>query len=145
MESKVAVVYCQGGDEFAQKTAEYYGLQDCRALNAIGGVKECPYGCLGLGSCVSVCKFGAIYMGPDNIPVVDKDKCTGCGACAKICPRNIIELVPKSKEVHIRCRSYDKGPVVRKYCKVGCIACSLCVRSCPQKAIAYGRRYFSQD
>lgn len=135
-EPVVAVVYCQGGNDKAVISAQYDGIEDCAALNALGGVKDCPFGCLGLGSCVKACLFDAIHMGEDGLPVVDKDKCTGCGACVMACPRDIIDLVPKTKEVHILCRSYDKGPAVRKYCKVGCIACTICVKACPQKAIS---------
>ena len=138
--SKVAVVYCQGSCEAAEPKAEYLGIEDCRALNQLGGTKGCPYGCLGLGSCVKACKFGAIYMSPDGVPVVIREKCTGCGACVKACPRGIIDLVPAEKQVHILCRSYDKGPVVRKYCKVGCIACQACVKVCPVKAISMDKQ-----
>lgn len=133
---KIAVVYCQGDNEQAVKTAEYSGITDCLALNMLGGNKECTYGCLGLGSCVKACKFGAMYMNEKGLPVVIPEKCTGCGACAKACPRGVIDIIPADKEVHVRCRSYDRGPAVRKYCKVGCIACTACVRACPQKAIS---------
>lgn len=139
VEPMVAVVYCQGSDSLAEKSAEYDGVEDCRALDQIGGTKSCPYGCLGLGTCVRACKFGAMYMSKDGLPVVIKEKCTGCGACARVCPRHVIDMVPKSKEVHILCRSYDRGPVVRKYCKVGCIACQACVRACPLKCISMDR------
>lgn len=136
IEPSVAVVYCQGNCDNAETTAAYEGVDDCRALHALGGTKKCAYGCLGLGSCVKACRFGAIKMGGDGIPVVDREKCTGCAACAKACPRAVIEMVPASKKVHILCRSYDKGPVTRKNCRVGCIACQACVRACPQKAIS---------
>ncbi|HHW27618.1 MAG TPA: RnfABCDGE type electron transport complex subunit B [Firmicutes bacterium] len=135
----VAVVYCQGDNEQAAKIAEYEGITDCAALNMLGGDKECTYGCLGLGSCVRACKFDAMYMNDKGLPVVITEKCTGCGACVRACPRGVIDLAPADKEVHVRCRSYDKGPVVRKYCKVGCIACTACVRACPQKAITMDR------
>lgn len=131
----VAVVACQGDCDNAVSVSEYNGVRDCRALNAVGGTKGCSYSCLGLGTCVEACKFDAITMGDKGIPVVDRDKCTGCGACVAACPRGIIRLAPKDKNVHVLCRSYDKGPAVRKYCKVGCIACQLCVRTCEQKAI----------
>lgn len=131
----IAVVYCQGDNEQAVKAAEYSGITDCLALNLLGGDKECVYGCLGLGSCVAACPFDAIYMNEKGLPVVVAEKCTGCGLCAKACPRGVIGIVPVDKEVHVRCRSYDKGSVVSKYCKVGCIACTLCVKACPQNAI----------
>ncbi len=140
VEPMVAVVYCQGDHDRAENLAEYHGVMDCHALNQLGGLKGCPYGCLGLGSCVNACPFGAMYMSPQGLPVVIKEKCTGCGACVRACPRNVIGLAPADKKVHILCRSYDKGPQVRKYCKAGCIACQLCVRSCPQKAISMDRK-----
>ncbi|HHX28520.1 MAG TPA: RnfABCDGE type electron transport complex subunit B [Firmicutes bacterium] len=139
VEPSVAVVYCQGNCHNAVATAEYDGVTECSALNALGGTKKCSYSCLGLGSCVKACVFDAIVMGEDGIPVVDRDKCTGCGACARACPRGIIDMVPVSKKVHILCRSYDKGPVTRKNCKTGCIACQACVRACPQKTISMDR------
>ena len=139
VDSQVAVVYCQGDCTLAESSAEYEGIADCRAANAVGGSKTCAYGCLGLGSCVKACPFGAMYMNDKGLPVVIREKCTGCGLCVKACPRGVIGLVAADKEVHILCRSYDKGPVVRKYCKVGCIACQACVRACPQKAISMDR------
>lgn len=82
------------------------------------------------------CPFDAMYMAPNGLPVVIEEKCTGCGACVRACPRDVIDLVPADKQVHILCKSYDKGAQVRKYCQVGCIACRICVRACPQKAIS---------
>ena len=134
--SEVAVVYCQGHEHNAEISAQYHGVTSCKGANMLGGHKSCASGCLGFGDCVKACPFGAMYMSEEGLPVVIKEKCTGCGACAKACPRGIIDLVPPDKDVHILCRSFDKGPSVRKYCKVGCIACQLCVRSCPQEAIS---------
>ncbi|HHT84896.1 MAG: RnfABCDGE type electron transport complex subunit B [Bacillota bacterium] len=139
VEPMIAVVYCQGDDDRAEIVAEYHGVMDCKALDQLGGSKGCPYGCLGLGTCVRACPFDAMYMSPKGLPVVIEKKCTGCGACVRACPRGVIDLAPVSKRVHILCKSYDKGPQVRKYCKVGCIACRICVRSCPQKAISMDR------
>ena len=34
-----------------------------------------------------------------------------------------------------QCSNKDKGVLVNKTCKVGCIACGLCVRNCPNEAI----------
>ncbi len=132
---QVAVIYCQGDNTNAEKTAEYYGVTECQALNMLGGDKQCTFGCLGLGTCARACPFGAITMADNGLPVVDVEKCTGCGVCVAACPRGVIGLAPIDQEVHVLCRSYEKGPVVRKHNKVGCIACSACVRACPQKCI----------
>ena len=129
-----AVLVCQGRqvtDRF-----RYAGVADCRAADLLqGGVRACPYACIGLGTCAEVCPVGAIRMDADGLPVIDEDLCIGCGACARICPRDVIEIQPLSKTVHVRCRSRDKGGVVRKLCDVGCIACKKCEKTCPFDAI----------
>ncbi len=133
LEPKVAMVFCQGDDTRAERSAEYRGVMDCQALHALGGDKDCPYGCLGLGSCVKACPFDAIKMGDKGLPIVDPDKCVGCGLCVAACPRGVIGLVPRDQEVLVLCHSYDRGPTVRKYCKAGCIGCAICVKVCPQE------------
>ncbi|MBW1929678.1 MAG: RnfABCDGE type electron transport complex subunit B [Deltaproteobacteria bacterium] len=96
----------------------YNGIEDCRAAMLLnGGAKVCPIGCLGLGTCVRACPFGALSMGPDNLPVVDTDLCTGCGTCERVCPRHIITLTSNSKRIQ------------REYTTDECTA--PCQRACP--------------
>jgi len=135
-ERKVAVVHCGGGTGKVTNRHEYDGIADCRAaiipqIAGRLGHTQCSYGCLGLGTCTVVCPFDAIHMGPEGLPVVDREKCTGCGKCVVACPRNIIELHEVSKTVHVLCRNKDRGAAVRKYCTVGCIACRICARTVP--------------
>ncbi|MBT9134620.1 MAG: Electron transport complex subunit RsxB [Firmicutes bacterium] len=140
----VATPYCDGGCAEAPTRFSYEGIQDCVAVVALsGGDKACRYGCVGYGTCVKLCKFGAITMDDNRIPVVDADKCTACGLCVAGCPKDIFSLRPAGKQVHIRCRSHDKGAVVRKVCSVGCIACGQCVKVCPVDAIAM-RNFLAQ-
>ena len=129
-----AVLVCQGRQVPAR--IEYRGVADCRAAALIaGGERACPYACIGLGTCAEVCPVGAIRMDADRLPVIDEEACIGCGACAKVCPQQVIEVQPVSKTVHVRCRSRDKGAVVRRICPVGCIACRKCEKICPFDAI----------
>ena len=131
-ERRVARVHCGGGCSIVNNRVEYIGLQDCTAATLLGGgPKECEYGCLGMGDCVRSCPFDAIYMNGEMLPVVDPEKCTGCGNCVMACPTKLISLVPVSSRVHVLCRSLDKGAVVRKICRVGCIACNKCNKICP--------------
>jgi RnfABCDGE-type electron transport complex B subunit len=135
MEPKIARVLCQGGCSKSARRFKYEGVKDCRAaIIASGGDKACIYGCLGYGSCSRACPFGAIIMNEENLPEIDPTKCTACGVCAQTCPTKVIQILPMAKEVLVRCRSKDKGPVTKKNCQVGCIACGLCVKVCPYNA-----------
>lgn len=128
-EPKVAVVCCRGGKDRVNEKFIYRGITDCFAASLLqGGFKDCPYGCLGLGSCVKACPFGALSMGKNGLPVVDAKKCTGCGLCLKECPRNIIRIIPRSRKVYAGCVSKDKGKSVRDVCNVGCFACGICAK-----------------
>ncbi len=131
-----AFVKCAGTCDKASIKYNYYGNNDCRKLALIpgGGDKACQYGCLGYGSCVSVCKFDAIHI-VDGVAKVDRDKCTACGQCVNVCPKHIIELVPYENSYAVSCSSKDKGKDVKAVCQTGCIGCSLCTRVCKSEAI----------
>lgn len=128
-------IMCQGGLSNAQKRFTYEGVRDCRAaVLAGGGDKACIYGCLGYGTCVTVCPFDAIHMGDNGLPVVDMGKCTGCRKCEVACPKKVIEVLPAGKAVLVACHSKDKGGDARKHCEMACIACGKCVKVCPYDA-----------
>ncbi len=92
-EPEVARPDCTYGTDTADLRYSYDGLADCRAAVLLaGGQKECNIGCLGLGTCVRACSFGAITIGDDHLPKVDPQLCTGCGTCERYCPKNIIRL-----------------------------------------------------
>ncbi|MBE0597670.1 MAG: RnfABCDGE type electron transport complex subunit B [Desulfuromonadales bacterium] len=131
-EPQVAVVLCQGDNALARAKYQYVGIADCNAAQKIAdGPKECPGGCLGLGSCARVCPFGAIEMTSQGLAVISREKCTGCRKCVPACPRQVIRMTPLAATVHVLCNSNDKGGQVRKYCQVGCIACLICVKTAP--------------
>ena len=134
-ERQVAFVRCNGGTN-AKKRYEYVGVQDCiSATKVAGSPLECAFGCLGFGSCVKACQFGAISIGENGCAVVDPDKCTNCGACMKACPRKIITSVPVSKKVHVLCANQDKGKAAMSVCSNSCIGCGLCQKECKKDAI----------
>ncbi len=137
LEPNFARIMCQGSWSKSVKRFRYEGVQDCRAaILAGGGDKACRYGCLGYGTCARVCPFGAITMSADHLPVVDIVKCTGCRKCEAACPTKVIEVLPASKMVLVTCHSRDKGGDTRKNCEVGCIACGICVKTCPFDTVA---------
>lgn len=137
MEKQVARVICCGDKNNAKEKYEYFGIEDCKAAEMLaGGSKSCRFGCTGLGSCVKACPFDAIHV-VNGVAVVDEEKCTACKKCIAACPKNIIELVPVSKEVRVLCKNTDKGKAVMEACKVGCIACQKCVKACKFDAIVF--------
>lgn len=135
-EPRIAHIKCSGSSDKAVKSYNYQGIQDCLAASLLqGGPKVCAHGCLGFGTCVKNCPFGAMTLGENGLPIVDKNKCTGCGKCETVCPKHVIEVIPISSHVAVNCNSKDKGAVVRKACSVGCLGCGLCKKNCPHEAI----------
>ncbi len=135
-EREVARIFCKGAIGKAERRFDYMGISDCRAAQLVSeGDKACSYGCLGLGTCVKNCPFGALSMGEDGLPVVDDDLCTACGTCTRVCPRGIPKLVPVSQKVYNPCSSHDMAKVMQAACQVGCTGCGLCKKVCPEKAV----------
>ena len=123
---RVATVYCAGG---------------CRAKRDEKGML-CKYGCVACCACVNACKFDAIHINEYGVAEVDEEKCIGCGACARACPKKLIRIRIQDNSILPLCSNKDRGfdPVTqsgaRTQCDVSCIACGLCVKSCPSNAIS---------
>ena len=132
-----AFLKCKGTCEASPRQLTYDGIKDCRSAATIpgGSPNACPFGCIGLGTCVSVCNFNALSMGDDGLPKVNPDNCVGCGACVAACPKGMLTLIPKSADVIVACNSHWKGPMVKSVCSAGCIGCTLCTKLCPVQAI----------
>ncbi|MDR0248175.1 MAG: RnfABCDGE type electron transport complex subunit B [Oscillospiraceae bacterium] len=132
---QTALVRCSGGLR-AKNRYQYEGLSDCSAATRIGGAspKECPYGCIGLGTCVSVCPRGAIGL-VEGVAVVDHERCVCCMKCARACPKGIITAVPYYADVNVACSSLQKGAALRRMCDIGCLGCKVCEKTCVHKAI----------
>jgi len=140
-----AALLCAGTDPVAKTRGIYEGLHDCRAAHLLGlAEKICPYGCMGLGTCITACSFDAIVE-KDGIIEVLPDKCTGCGNCVDACPRALLQMIPEGHQVLVACASHDGAKKVKAYCSVGCVSCQACihkeikgkVRGCPHDAIRY--------
>jgi len=127
-EKRVARLACGGGKHVAYLRAQYSGLKTCRAASVVGGGgKECAWGCLGLGDCVSVCKFGALSLDRFGLPRVDADKCTACGDCVDVCPKDLFSIHPVSHRLWVACKNRADGETAEAACEVACIACGRCV------------------
>jgi Na+-translocating ferredoxin:NAD+ oxidoreductase RNF subunit RnfB len=136
VEPRYAYVKCSGSLDKADRSYNYNGIEDCIAASLLqGGPKSCKYGCIGFGTCVKNCPFGALTMGKNGLPVVDKRKCTGCAKCEAVCPKKVIEMKPAGAVVSVSCNSKDKGAVARKFCTVSCLGCGICARNCKHGAI----------
>ncbi len=131
-ERLVARVHCIGGSEEAVRSFNYQGISDCTAATVLfNGDKSCKYGCLGLGSCASVCPVNAIGKTENGLVEVDQDLCISCGKCVDICPTGVMRMIPDSADFIVACNSRDKGKDTKANCKVGCIACRICEKKFP--------------
>ena len=111
---------CYYGTKDAELKFIYEGVNDCRAAAMLnGGMKECSIGCLGLGTCVKECPFGALSMGPDGIPVVDQEKCTGCGTCERVCPKGIINMSSVTRRILKEYTTNDCTTPCQRACPAG--------------------------
>lgn len=135
VDAKKAIVRCCGTYDTSEYKMDYQGPTSCEACSIYyQGRRSCAVGCLGYGDCKNVCKFGAIKI-ENGLAIIDPELCTGCGACVKKCPSQLITMVPKQSTVYVACSSNDKGAQTRKVCKVGCIACMRCEKTCRFDAI----------
>ncbi|MFH1468267.1 MAG: FAD-dependent oxidoreductase [Pseudomonadota bacterium] len=103
-ETALAELGCKYGMSEAHIHFLYDGVQDCRAAALVaGGGKQCSMGCLGLGTCVRACPFGALSMGEDGLPRVNEKLCTACGTCERVCPKGIMRVQqPSRRFTHVQ-------------------------------------------
>lgn len=135
-EKKVAFVRCAGDCDAAQEKCNYFGIRDCRTAAVVPGrgTKKCTQGCMGFGSCVTVCQFDAIHV-ENGVAKVDRSKCVGCGKCTQVCPNGLITLIPDDAVYMVQCSSQEKGKTVKDACSAGCLGCTACVKQCEAEAI----------
>jgi formate dehydrogenase beta subunit len=119
-EPQIAQVGCRYPVQRADIKYDYSGLRDCRAAVILaGGPKECPIGCIGLGSCAMACPFDALVIGLDGLPVVDEFKCTGCGTCVRTCPQQIMNLTSVTDRILSEQRAVDCFAPCQRACPAG--------------------------
>jgi len=133
---KVAFVRCSGSCDKTRFKYEYFGDNDCHRVAMVPGrgSKTCAYACTGLGSCVRACPFEAIKLVNGRAEVIP-EACKACGKCIEVCPNHLIELIPVTATHAVRCRSQERGKVVREMCDAGCIGCGICAKVCPSGAV----------
>ena len=128
---EIAFIACSG-DAAGKARLAAAGCKSCKDAVEAGFQRgECKSGCVGIGSCIDVCKFDAMSVADGDVSVISS-KCTGCGACANanVCPQTIIRMIPREATNFIPCSSKEEDDdLTRKTCGFGCIACGDCVRA----------------
>jgi electron transport complex protein RnfB len=135
VQAKVSLVHCLGSYDYTNDKMDYEGIKTCAGAALVaGGTASCQYGCMGLGDCVRACPYGAINV-CNGVARIEPTRCKGCSLCVKACPKHLISLVPVKKQAVVRCSNCDKGAVTNKVCKIGCIGCMKCEKTCTHDAI----------
>lgn len=135
MEPHVSVVHCLGSNDNTSYKTDYEGIQSCAAAAQLAGSPtKCRFGCIGLGDCVDACEYNALSI-RNGVAMVEPKNCVACGKCVKVCPKHLLSLIPAKKQAVVRCSSCEKGGIVNKICKTGCIGCMRCEKSCTHDAI----------
>ena len=57
------------------------------------------------------------------------------GMCVKACPKHLISFVTANQQAVVRCSNCDKGALTNKVCKIGCIGCMKCEKTCQYDAV----------
>ena len=87
----IAFVACSGSAAGKKRFSEK--CKSCAEAVSAGFQRgECKSGCVGVGSCVQVCKQGAMSIQDGKI-IIDREKCNGCGLCAKACHEGAIAMM----------------------------------------------------
>ena len=125
-------IQCSGCAAGKARLKIYATCED--AVKAGFAADECAYGCVGAGSCVAACTFGALVIENGNVRVLE-DKCNGCGACANACPQKLVRMVPGEASNFVPCSNHDEEGRALHLCGYSCIGCGDCAEACPEEAI----------
>lgn len=66
--------------------------QGLSVTEAASDIRHDELRCVDCGLCTTVCKHGALTIGPDGALVIDRELCVYCEACVPVCPRRAIRL-----------------------------------------------------
>lgn len=131
--AETAFIKCSGCAAGKSRLKVYGSCEEAVKSGFVQG--ECQYGCVGAGSCVAACTFGALSIKDGNVQV-DKEKCNGCGACANACPQHLVHMVPEDASNFVPCSNQDDEETSYRICGYSCVGCGDCAEACPEGAIS---------
>ena len=78
--------------------------------------------CNQCGECIAVCPVLALKRNSQGVVMLDKKLCVGCLMCVGYCPTLSMRTHPDQRE------------------PFKCVACGICARACPEKALEIAER-----
>jgi len=87
------VMDIQGSPEQIEKAIDFLKEQNVSIQEAIKDIVVNKDQCVDCGSCVGVCRPGALLIGPDDWKLnFDHEKCVFCELCINTCPVKAIKV-----------------------------------------------------
>ncbi len=95
MPQSVCICNCDAKYCYAARPKMWYDIEN--VYRKAEYVVEVNYDdCIGCGTCVKRCQFGAIKLDDNNRSIVDIKTCFGCGLCTETCEQNALKLVDRN-------------------------------------------------
>lgn len=95
MPQSVCICNCESKYCYAARPKMWYDIENVyRRAEYVAEINQDE--CIGCGSCIQRCQYGAIALNKDGRAEIDQTVCFGCGQCRFVCEQNAIKLLDRN-------------------------------------------------